>query len=146
MRSDTVLLRPAEERDAAVLAALFSALGHPASPTDVARRLARARELDPGGFQVVAVTDDQVVGFVAAHLTPMLHRELPVGRVTTLVVAENRRGQGVGSFLLAAAENWCRDQGTIRIELTTGVERADAHAFYDRRGFRREGLRFVRED
>ena len=146
MRSDTVLLRPAEERDAPVLAALFSALGHDATASDVSRRLARARELDPRGFQAVAESDDEVVGFVAAHLTPMLHRELPVGRVTTLVVAEGRRGQGVGSFLLAAAEAWCRERGTVRIELTTGVEREEAHRFYDRRGFRREGLRFVRED
>lgn len=146
MKSDTVLLRPVEERDAAMLADLFSSLGHPAAPDDVARRLRDLRRLDPSGLRAVAEADDRVVGFVAAHLTPMLHREQPVGRVTTLVVADGRRGQGIGSFLLTAAESWCREAGATRIELTTGAERLDAHRFYDRRGFRREGLRFVREE
>lgn len=146
MRIDTVLLRPPEARDADRLARLLAALGHPAEPADVAHRLVELAERDPGGFRAVAEADGVPVGFVAAHLTPMLHRPRPVGRVTTLVVDEEARGSGVGSFLLAAAESWCRERGANRIELTSGEERADAHRFYQGRGWRREGTRFVREE
>jgi GNAT superfamily N-acetyltransferase len=146
MRIDTVLLRPPEIRDAERLARLLAALGHPAEPAEVAHRLAELAERDPAGFRAVAEADGEPVGFVAAHLTPMLHRARPVGRVTTLVVDEEARGSGVGSFLLAAAESWCRERGATRIELTSGDERPDAHRFYQGRGWRREGARFVREE
>jgi GNAT superfamily N-acetyltransferase len=145
VRSDTILLRPPEPRDAAALSALLAELGHPASPEDVVRRLARLRESDPDGYAGVVEADARAVGFVAAHLTPMLHRERPVVRVTTLVVGADYRGQGIGSFLLGAVEVWSLARGASRIELTSADAREEAHSFYEKRGFRREGVRFVRE-
>jgi GNAT superfamily N-acetyltransferase len=146
MRTDTLLLRAPEERDLESIVALLDELGHPAGPVEVARRLGALRELDPTGFLVVADASGRAVGLVSAHLTPMLHREQPVGRVTTLVVAAAERGKGVGGLLLAAAEGWCREHGAVRIELTSADRREDSHGFYERRGWRKEGLRFVRED
>lgn len=146
MRSDTVLLCPAEERHAAALAGLLGELGHPATPEQVVTRLSELRHGDPDGFAVVAEAAEGAVGFAAAHLTPMLHRARPVGRVTTLVVAAGRRGQGIGGLLLAAAVAWCRERGATRLELTSGESRREAHAFYERHGWRREGVRFVLEE
>ncbi len=146
LRSDTLLMRPPQAHDAEALALMLAELGHAATRGDIERRLNALSKGDPGGFSAVAEADGRAVGFVAAHLTPMLHREQPVGRVTTLVVTAEARASGVGSFLLAAAESWCREQGAVRIELTSGADRREAHEFYERRGWRREGVRFVRED
>jgi GNAT superfamily N-acetyltransferase len=141
----TVALRPPVASDAAALAELMSVLGHPAAPGELAARLAELERLDPGALRLLAEQGGRVVGFVAAHLTPMLHRQRPVGRVTTLVVAEDRQGAGIGTLLLAAAEEWLAARGATRFELTTGDRRAHAHRFYAARGWHREGVRFVRE-
>lgn len=146
MRSDTLLLRPAAARHASEISALLGELGHPASPAEVAVRLEELHRLDPEGLLLVAELDEHAVGLVAAHLTPMLHRDGPVGRVTTLVVSAAHRGQGIGDYLLQMAVSWCRERGAKRIELTSGDPRGEAHAFYEHRGWRREGLRFVLEE
>jgi len=62
------------------------------------------------------------------------------------VVGADQRGHGIGALLLAAAVDWCRERGATRIELTSGDARPDAHAFYEHRGWRREGARFVLEE
>jgi GNAT superfamily N-acetyltransferase len=138
-------LRPPVAADAAALAGLLAVLGHPAEPADVARRLANLERLDPGALRLVAEVDGRVVGFVAAHETPMLHRDRPVGRVTTLVVAPAEQGKGYGGRLLDAAAEWLVARGAPRLELTSGSARREAHLFYERHGWKQEGKRFVRE-
>jgi GNAT superfamily N-acetyltransferase len=145
MTADAPWMRPPEARDAAALAGLLDELGHPATAAEVAERLAELARRDPDGLALVAESEGRTVGFVAAHLTPMLHRPRPVGRVTTLVVAPDHQRRGVGRLLLETAVTWCRARGATRIELTTGDARAEAHAFYEHRGWRREGLRYVLE-
>lgn len=140
-----IRLRPPVEADADALASLLAVLGHAAPSAEVRARLAELERLDPDGFRLVAELDSRVVGFVAAHRTPMLHRERPVGRVTTLVVEPALQGRGMGGALLAAAEEWLAEGGATRFELTTGSARVAAHRFYEGRGWRLEGVRFVRE-
>lgn len=145
MPPSVVQLRAPEEADAPALADLLAVLGHPAEPADVARRLASLERLDPGALRLVAELDGRVVGFVAAHQTPMLHRARAVGRITTLVVAPAEHGRGYGGLLLDAATQWLIHRGADRLELTSGSDRREAHRFYERRGWIQEGLRFVRE-
>ena len=141
----TPKLRPPSATDVPALAELMAVLGHPAEPSDVERRLANLERLDPGALRLVVEVEGRVVGFVAAHETPMLHRDLPVGRVTTLVVAPEAQGRGYGALLLDAAAGWLVDRGAPRLELTSGSRRQEAHRFYGRRGWKQEGVRFVRE-
>jgi GNAT superfamily N-acetyltransferase len=54
-----------------------------------------------------------------------------------MVVDEERRSQGIGGFLMAAAESWARDRGLTHIELSSNSGRVDAHRFYERQGFGR---------
>src|SRR5678815_2594539 len=99
-------LRPPSAADAPALAGLMAVLGHPAEPSEVERRLANLERLDPEALRLVVEVEGRVVGFVAAHETPMLHRDRPVGRVTTLVVAPEAQGRGYGALLLDAAAGW----------------------------------------
>jgi len=138
-------LRPPSAADAPALAGLMAVLGHPAEPSEVERRLANLERLDPEALRLVVEVEGRVVGFVAAHETPMLHRDRPVGRVTTLVVAPEAQGRGYGALLLDAAAGWLIERGAPRLELTSGSRRQEAHRFYERRGWKQEGVRFVRE-
>ena len=42
------------------------------------------------------------------------------------------RSRGTGKALLDAAKDWARERGATHLELDSGVERTDAHRFYER--------------
>jgi GNAT superfamily N-acetyltransferase len=50
-------------------------------------------------------------------------------------VTAARRGQGIGTMLLRAAEDHANAQGCYRVQLTSNVSRFDAHRFYERLGY-----------
>ncbi len=138
-------LRDATFQDTQPISALLAELGYPLTPEVVRTNLARVARLGPAFFIIVAVEADQVVGVASGFATPVLHREQPVGRLSVLVVARSHAGLGVGSTLVAAAENRFASLGCRRIEVTSAGHRHEAHAFYRRRGYDQQGLRFVRE-
>ena len=61
-----------------------------------------------------------------------------------LVVASEARGTGVGTALLRAFEEGALARDASAIVLTSSLHRKDAHAFYERRGFRKTGVRLVK--
>ena len=85
-----------------------------------------------------------MVGCLAWHVTPVLHRPTPVGRVTMLVVTEKARREGVGEALVAEAEARAAARGCGLIEVTSNIELGGAHLFYRRIGFERTSYRFVK--
>jgi len=137
-------IRDARPADAPALAVLLDQLGYPAPAATVAARLAAYQ--DAGEVALVAVRGGggggAVVGLATVHVTPVLHRPTPVGRLTMLVVAEGERGGGVGRALVGAAERAVTARGCALIEVTSNRKRADAHAFYERLGYEATSLRF----
>ncbi len=91
---------------------------------------------------LVAVRAGALLGVVTAHVTPVLHRPEPVGRLTALVVAEAARRRGVGRALVEAAEELVAARGCGLIEVTSNRRLVDAHAFYERLGYEATSLRF----
>jgi len=53
--------------------------------------------------------------------------------VEDLAVHPERRSRGTGGELLDAAGAWARERGATHLELDTGLARADAQRFYERR-------------
>jgi GNAT superfamily N-acetyltransferase len=134
-------VRAAEPRDHAALAALFTELGFPASPEQVAARWPR---YDGDDAALVAELDGRVAGVITLHAWPVLHRDLPEGRITTLVVAEAARGRGVGRALVEAAERELFSRGCGRIEVTSALRLAPAHEFYLHLGYEVRAKRFLK--
>jgi GNAT superfamily N-acetyltransferase len=133
-------IRDARTEDAPALSDLLSELGYPAPATTIVERL---RQLVAAGEVVlVAAVGDRPVAVASIHVTPVLHRPAPVGRVTALVVSESVRGQGVGRALVAAAERLLADRGCEMVEITSNQSRTDAHAFYKRLGYDATSVRF----
>jgi GNAT superfamily N-acetyltransferase len=62
--------------------------------------------------------------------------------VEDLAVDPERRSQGVGAALLAAAREWARRAGATHLELDSGLARADAHRFYEREGGARQSYTY----
>ena len=141
-------VRAATPADVPELARLLAQLGYPAEDAVLADRLAKFG----AAGEVALVADDgpddgrrrHLLGAITVHVTPVLHRAGPVGRLTALVVEAEARGRGVGRALVAAAEELLAARGCVLIEVTSNRRRTDAHAFYERLGYAQTSLRFAK--
>lgn len=96
------------------------------------------REIDrtPGNYVLVAERGGRPIAML--QLVTFRHLEHRGGRcaeIESMLVAEDWRGKGIGGQLLEHAIARAKDLGCYRIQLTSNVERPDAHRFYDRHGF-----------
>ncbi len=66
------------------------------------------------------------------------------GHVGMLVVSEDAEGQGVGSALMRAAEEWGRQHEFDRLSLNVFATNHRALALYDHLGYVPETLRFIK--
>jgi len=57
------------------------------------------------------------------------------GWVYYLAVREARRGQGNGRMLMAAAEEWLRERGAVKLQLMVRSENAQVIKFYEDTGY-----------
>jgi ribosomal protein S18 acetylase RimI-like enzyme len=135
-------VRSARPADAEAIAALVTGLGVQASPKAIADRLSALKK---GREAPLVAEQGEVIGVLAWHVTPVLHRPKPVGRITMMAVAEGERRRGVGRALVEAACKELRARGCGLIEVTSNVDLSGAHGFYRRLGFERTSYRFARE-
>ncbi|HET9639355.1 MAG TPA: GNAT family N-acetyltransferase [Allosphingosinicella sp.] len=135
-------VRPARPADAEAIAALVTGLGFEAAPDDIRERLDRLKKARE--TPLVAV-QGEVIGILAWHVTLVLHRPKPVGRITMMVVADGERRRGVGRALVEAACGRLQAKGCVLIEVTSNVDLSGAHGFYRRLGFERTSYRFAKE-
>jgi len=133
-------IRAARPDDAPALAALLAELGFPAPAATIAERLDAL--LSTAEVVLVAARERTVLGLLTVHVTPVLHRPAPVGRLTALVVTERAHGQGVGRALVAAAERELARRGCQLVEVTSNTRLTAAHAFYEQLGYQATSVRF----
>lgn len=142
-------VRRATPRDARALVALAVAVGAEPEGWLVAdgswrsvadeRRHLRAVRRSTDVCVVVAEDERGIAGrlTIARDPDPACRHVADVG----LMVERRARGQGVGTALLAAAEQWARHVGITKIELHVFPHNTAAIALYEGRGYVREGLR-----
>ena len=141
---DSLRIRPAAPGDAAPLGRLLEQLGY---PTDAAEIPGRIEKLHARPGTMVLVAEDergQVLGVVTVHLFQSIHASEPAAWLTSLVVEEKARGQGVGSALVLRAEDWAIQHGALRISLTSALHRERAHEFYKTRDYEHTGVRLTK--
>jgi GNAT superfamily N-acetyltransferase len=97
-----------------------------------AAALAEAIESDVSAV-LVAEDGDRAVGFCTAYLELNSVRFGMRCWIEDLAVDPARRSERIGGALLDAAEDWARKRGATHLELDTGLARADAQRFYERR-------------
>lgn len=136
-------LRIASAIDADDVAALLCELGYPCDTADAARRIAAITANDRQAL-VVARCGGMVCGLVAIDFMYYLPLDTTTCRITALVVSPGAQGRGLGRQLLREAERRARAAGAARIELTSGSQRTEAHAFYRACGFGDGTVRFVK--
>jgi GNAT superfamily N-acetyltransferase len=127
-------IRPMTRFDAKRVAALAGQLGYSAAAGRIAQRFdAIARDPDHGLF-VAEESRGEIAGWIHVAVAPaLIHDNL--AEILSLVVDDAARGSGVGTMLVAAAEDWTRGRGLSRVRVRCRLEREHAHSFYETRGF-----------
>lgn len=130
-----IRIRPARPDDAEALAATYRdayqqsrELGFPMKAGSATAQ--QVAEWIRDDHVLVAVDDEELVG--GARLS---HPEPSVTKVSRVGVRESRKGEGIGSRLLAAAEEAARERGDERARLTTPEEHPFLVEFYESRGY-----------
>jgi GNAT superfamily N-acetyltransferase len=97
------------------------------------KRLRAVAESDRAEL-LLAYAGDEVAGLCCVFIDIASVRFGQRAWVEDLAVDPARRSQGTGKALLDAAKDWARERGASHLELDSGLDRADAHRFYEREG------------
>lgn len=88
------------------------------------------------GYKLFALYDEAEIAALAGVI---IQTNLYDGRhvfVYDLITDGRKRSKGYGAELISFLERWGKEQGCERIALTSGVQRKDAHRFYqEKMGF-----------
>jgi GNAT superfamily N-acetyltransferase len=127
-------IRKAKVADATRLAELSEVLGYPVKAEVIRRRLERLLAKPDHVVFVAEVPRALVAGWIHAAEQDILE----VGRsgeILGLVVAANRRGEGIGRRLVERVECWAAERGLERVSVRSNVTRVESHPFYERTGY-----------
>jgi GNAT superfamily N-acetyltransferase len=142
-------IRPAVVSDWPQVAALLVELGRDVSPSAAHNpsyeiRFGGHLALRESRTLVAEGPPGRLLGFLDLEFRQRLGHPRPQAWVNDLVVTESARGRGIGSALLARAEELARKRGCFRMSLETGGWRDAAHRFYEREGWTDNGKWFVK--
>jgi ribosomal protein S18 acetylase RimI-like enzyme len=140
----TLIVRDMISQDAAEVTRLLAELGYSWPVRDVAARIDAFHTNGERALVAQRAGSSSLLGVLSLHITPVLHRAGPVGRLTMLVVDASARGTGIGRALVTAAEAYFAERGCVLVEVTSNKKRTDAHAFYERLGYRATSERFAK--
>ncbi|HSH68435.1 MAG TPA: GNAT family N-acetyltransferase [Deferrisomatales bacterium] len=105
--------------------------------------VSRVRSQERSGYRLAVVDDgDGIVGVAGFRIV----ENLAWGRflyVDDLVVVDHQRSKGCGARLLAWLRERALAEGCQQLHLDSGVQREDAHRFYEREGMAKAGFHFA---
>lgn len=94
---------------------------------------------------LVATDGEDLVGFVTFEVeSGVYEQDLTRGLVENVYVVPARRGEGIGSALLAAAEDRLRERGCEAFFLEVLAANGDARRFYREAGYEPHRVQFER--
>jgi GNAT superfamily N-acetyltransferase len=105
--------------------------------------LERIRTQENNGYQLVYVQSDQGVAAVAGF---RIGENLAWGKflyIDDLVTLTAQRSHGYGTKLLNWLKDHARSNGCAQLHLDSGMQRVDAHRFYEREGMTKASFHFA---
>ncbi|HEV2965852.1 MAG TPA: GNAT family N-acetyltransferase [Chthoniobacterales bacterium] len=139
-----VAVRRAEIGDAAALADLMTQLGYSTRASEMEMRMETICA-DKNYAAFVAISEGKVCGMIGTRISYSFEHNSPGAAILALVVSDKFRGRGVGHALIAAAENNFAQRNIRRLAVYTHFRRTEAHEFYEKLGYTKNGFRLVKE-
>ena len=128
------MIRKAEMKDYLDIARLSGVLGYPISESIVKNNMSRILNDEKQEF-LVFDNGNQVVGFIEAETYDAVYSKEIMFNVLGLVVDAQEQGHEIGAQLLSALEENAKARGINVIRLNSGVQRHEAHQFYEHQGY-----------
>ncbi len=98
-----------------------------------------------GNYQIfVACDGDKVVGFIGCVSYLAFELENEGMKIIALAVSKEYRRNGIGTKLLRTAEVWAKENKIEVILLNSGLQRTDAHIFYESQGYFKKSYGFIK--
>ena len=138
------IIRKIELKDAGELCKICSEeMGYECAPALMKSKIEKLDSKREAVF--VAEEESQLLGFIHVERYEVLYFE-SMANILGLAVKKNFQKQGLGKALLLAAENWAQENGIHLMRLNSGINRTDAHGFYEHLGYvsEKEQKRFVK--
>jgi len=136
------MFRDSGPDDCRAIHALVCDMESAALPFDRFSEIYRGQLEDDRYQCLVCEVEGSVAGFINLRYEDQLHHAERIAEVLELVVAPERRRQGVGKRLLAAACREAKRRGCPQIEVACNQSRKDSHRFYEREGLRNSHYKF----
>jgi GNAT superfamily N-acetyltransferase len=127
-------IREATDQDTAAIALLITQLGYETTEDEMRNRMQRIGA-DTQYVSLVASNEKSVMGFLGLAFGLYYECNGIYARIVALSVAPESQGEGVGRKLIAAAEKIAKTRGAITFIVNSGLQRAEAHIFYEGLGF-----------
>ena len=128
------MIRKVEMRDVSDITRLAGVLGYPISESIVKKNMSRILNDEKQEF-LVFDNGNQVVGFIEAETYDTVYSKEIMFNVLGLVVDAQEQGHEIGAQLLSALEENAKARGINVIRLNSGVQRHEAHQFYEHQGY-----------
>jgi GNAT superfamily N-acetyltransferase len=130
--------RRATVADAATVAELLDSFNHEFGVETPGQTILAARltSLLSADAVYVFLAGEPALGTALVSLRPNVWFDGPVALLDELYVVPERRGHGIGTLLLKAAEQECVRRGGRLLEINVDGEDSDARRFYERHGYR----------
>ncbi|WP_337032581.1 GNAT family N-acetyltransferase [Paenibacillus illinoisensis] len=130
------MIREAEPRDAQAIERLYKELLPNNLNTKVLGERIEEIQNNPNSFLLVCEIDQQVIGTAHLHIClDALVENRPFGVVERVIVTEHVQSKGYGSELMKYIENICIQRNCMKVFLTSGTSRSEAHHFYEKLGY-----------
>jgi len=145
MKENTVpcIIRKIKQEDYSYIADIIrNDLGYcNSSDIDVAVRLNKIKD-QSNYITFIAEYANKVVGFIGLIRGIAYEINGEYVRVAALATKQEFQNMGIGSKLLEEAENYARKINAETIVLNSGIQRIQAHEFYEKRGYIKKGYSF----
>ena len=137
-------VRAVESADIEALADLMTQLGYETRASEMEMRM-EAILANKNYATFVAVSKGKVCGMIGTFTCYTYEHNNPSARILALVVSKEARGRRVGQALIAAAEEDLAQRNIRRVAVNARFERKEAHKFYEKLGYTKNGFRLVKE-
>ena len=133
-----ITIRDIRESDYSQVAAIWrDVLDLPNATDEIVSETYEQMKQDSNYRTFVAEADGQIVGLAAAVKVLAIGHPGGYVKMNGLGVLPVYRKRGIGRMLLERVEQMAAEIGAPYVGLASGIHRTEAHAFYERMGYRK---------
>src|SRR6185312_4530241 len=132
---NNIEIRKASAQDALLVHKLICELENYTLDKDVFNENFRQNLNSSRVHYLVAIINNEIIGFVSCHGQLLLHHEGIVYEIQEIVVSNEHRSKGIGKKLLHVLEEIISKEDYKLLEVACNMKRKDAHRFYLANGF-----------